>query len=73
MKVETLQRKYRVQLDESDRPHLPEPLREVLAEGDWLVTVESAPDDDAIRNYDAFLQSYSDDDEGLYDDLAATG
>ena len=73
MRIESLHRKYRVQIDESDRKRLPEALQDVFLEGEWLVTVEPAAEDDAIRNHDAFLAGYSDEDDGLYDDLAATG
>ncbi|MEX0783798.1 MAG: hypothetical protein WD557_14235 [Dehalococcoidia bacterium] len=73
MRIETVQRKYRIQVAESDRQQLPEPLREVLGEGDWLVTVEPADDGTLLRDHSSLLSGYAPEDEGLYDDLAPTG
>jgi hypothetical protein len=73
VKVEAVHRKYPIQIEESDRKRLPAALLEILPEGDWLVTVEPAGEERGFRDHGSFLRGYAPEDEGLYDDLAATG
>jgi hypothetical protein len=38
--------------------------------GRWLITIQPAPISSPLRNHAAFLNSFSAEDEGLYDDYA---
>ncbi|MGI8925349.1 MAG: hypothetical protein ACR2HN_01730 [Tepidiformaceae bacterium] len=70
MKAAPVRFVYRVEVEEGEKLCLPEMLVEAVPAGEWLITIEPvASGDGAIRNYDAFPRSYSDEHEGLYDDL----
>ena len=47
---------------------LPEELTKRLRTGRWLITVQPADAPPRIRDHSAFLNGYSPEDEGLYDD-----
>lgn len=38
--------------------------------GRWLITIQAVPSPSPLRNHAAFLNSFSAEDEGLYDDYA---
>ena len=59
-----------VELHAGEKLHLPESLTEQIGEGRWLVTVAPVSQSPA-RLHEAFLNSYSPEDEGLYDDTPA--
>lgn len=58
---------FEVDLETGEKLELPESLTENLGAGKWLVTIQ--PKFAAnVRDHSAFLNSYSEEDEGLYDD-----
>ncbi len=68
VKIETVQRKFRVKVEPGDRAGHAEELVHALGQGEWLITVE--PANPAVRDHSSFLAGYAREDDGLYDDLA---
>jgi hypothetical protein len=68
----TLTYEYEVDLRPGESFTLPDNLTANLSAGRWLITIQSIADtvevESALRDHSAFLNSYSSDDEGLYDD-----
>jgi hypothetical protein len=48
---------------------LPPSVRAALTPGRWRLQLSPVPEGSAPRTHDAFLNSYTDADEGLYDDV----
>jgi hypothetical protein len=49
---------------------LPPTMRAVLTPGRWRIQCSRVSEGEAARAHDAFLNSYAESDEGLYDDVA---
>lgn len=62
---------YEIELEPGETLSLPPALLNAVGPGRWVVTVEPAENDLAIRTHGGFLAGYAAEDEGLYDDLAA--
>lgn len=60
-----------IELRPGEKLSLPETVIGRVGAGRWLVTVQPAETSDATRVNQAFLEGYSPEDEGLYDDAAA--
>lgn len=60
-----------IELGPGEKLSLPETVTGRVGAGRWLVTVQPAETIDATRAHQAFLDGYSPEDEGLYDDAAA--
>lgn len=67
MKNQLIQMTFEVDLETGERLELPKNLLENLGAGKWLITIQPK-NSQAVRNHAAFLQSYAETDEGLYDD-----
>ena len=70
MKPQWLELTCEIELGEGETLSLPEPMTRSLGPGRWIISIQ--PADQArqmpvIRNHSAFLNSYSPEDEGLYD------
>ena len=61
--------RFNIELARGEKLILPSALIDSIGEGRWTITIQPA-DDTAVttRDHSAFLDSYSPDDEGLYDD-----
>lgn len=55
---------FEVEVGAGEKLSLPDTLTEVIGEGKWLITIQPL----STRSHDSFLNSYSQEDEGLYDD-----
>jgi len=65
---------YDVQLEPGESLSLPEDAAEIIGPGHWIVSIRpanDAPHGGPIRDHSAFLNSYTPEDEGLYDDYSA--
>jgi hypothetical protein len=62
---------YEIELQPGERLTLPPALLNAVGPGRWVVTVEPAEGNSAIRSHGALLAGYAAEDEGLYDDLAS--
>lgn len=60
-----------IELRPGEKLSLPETVTGRVGAGRWLVTVQPAEKSSATRVHQAFLDGYSPEDEGLYDDAAA--
>lgn len=58
---------FEVDLETGEKLELPENLTQNLGAGKWLVTIQPKISP-KIRDHAAFLNSYAEEDEGLYDD-----
>ena len=58
---------FEVDLETGEKLELPKDLIESLGAGKWLVTIQPK-NFEQIKNHTAFLNSYAEEDEGLYDD-----
>ncbi len=71
MKTNVVSLTYEIELQPGEELALPEALRTSLGAGRWIITIQPfTPEEQStpIRNHGAFLNSYSSEDEGLYDD-----
>ncbi len=69
MKAQLSRMTFDIELQPGERLSLPAAMIESVGEGRWTITIQPADDfDEAVRDHSAFLNSYSPDDEGLYDD-----
>ena len=60
---------YNIELKPGEKLTLPPELIDGVGEGHWTITVQPANETQrSTRDHSAFLDSYSPDDEGLYDD-----
>ncbi len=57
-----------IELRAGETFRLPDTLTKHIGVGRWLVTVQPADEAETTRLHGAFLNGYSPDDEGLYDD-----
>jgi hypothetical protein len=65
MKNQLLNLTFEVEVRAGEKLSIPDTLIEGIGEGKWLITIQP---DLSTRSHDAFLNSYSPEDEGLYDD-----
>ncbi len=69
MKSQLLKLAFEIELQDGEKFTIPSSIIEGIGKGKWLITIqpksETETDD---RAHDAFLKSYSSEDEGLYDD-----
>ena len=70
MKNQLIQMTIEVDLETGEKLELPENIIENLGAGKWLVTIRPK-NFEQIRNHTAFLNSYAETDEGLYDDYSS--
>ncbi len=62
---------YEIEVQTGEKFTLPDSLLESLGVGRWIVTIQPAIEEKipvVTRSHDAFLKSYSPEDEGIYDD-----
>jgi hypothetical protein len=62
---------YEVELQIGEKLTLPDSLVETLGAGRWLITIQPTTEEKipvVTRSHEAFLKSYSPEDEGLSDD-----
>jgi hypothetical protein len=67
MKGKLIQMTFEVDLENNEKLELPENLITNLGAGRWLITIQPKTTE-PIRAHTAFLNSYAEEDEGLYDD-----
>jgi hypothetical protein len=67
MKSEIIGLTFSVELEEGEKLTIPESISQDIGKGKWLITIQPNSTE-SIRTHDAFLNSYSAEDEGLYDD-----
>lgn len=59
---------YEIELKPGEKLSLPESLTNNLSPGHWVVSIRKLQAPEIAQIYDAFLNSYAPEDEGLYDD-----
>ena len=67
MKSQLLQLAFEIELQDGEKLTIPSSLVEGIGKGKWLITIQPKSEK-GDRSHDAFLKSYSPEDEGLYDD-----
>ena len=71
MPTQSAEMTYDIQLKPGEAMTLPAEAAKILGPGHWLVSIrpiDAQPAIDGCRDHSAFLNSYSQEDEGLYDD-----
>ena len=67
MKSELVKLAFTVEIEEGEKLTIPDSIGQDIGKGKWLITIQ--PNSlDSIRTHNAFLNAYSPEDEGLYDD-----
>ena len=61
---------YEIELQAGESLTFPPALLNAVGPGRWIVSIEPADDNTAIRKHSAFLAGYCAEDEGLYDKRA---
>jgi hypothetical protein len=61
---------YEIELREGEVLSLPQNAKEIIGPGQWTVSIRPS-DQPPMRSHEAFLNSYSAEDDGLYDDYSA--
>ncbi|TYQ28823.1 hypothetical protein [Pseudanabaena sp. UWO310] len=67
MKSQLLQLAFEIELQDGEKLTIPNSIIEGIGKGKWLITIQPKSKT-GDRAHDAFLTSYSPEDEGLYDD-----
>ena len=67
MKSQLLQLAFEIELQDGEKLTIPSSIIEGIGKGKWLITIQPKAET-GDRVHDAFLKSYSPEDEGLYDD-----
>jgi hypothetical protein len=65
---------YEIELQSGETLTLPDTIVNSIGAGRWLITIAPLTEDaakSATRSHNAFLNGYSSEDEGLYDDYSA--
>lgn len=70
MNIELVNLSYEVELQIGEQLALPNEMIRSVGAGRWLITITPLSDV-GTRPHDAFLNGYSPEDEGLYDDYSA--
>jgi hypothetical protein len=65
MKNQLLNLTFEVEIRAGEKLSIPDTLIEGIGEGKWLITIQPNL---STRSHNSFLNSYSPEDEGLYDD-----
>jgi hypothetical protein len=69
MKTSIINITYEIELRPGEKLTLPSSLVDKIGAGNWVITIQpKSTEPDIIRNHNAFLNGYSPEDEGLYDD-----
>lgn len=74
MKTNLLQLTYEIELQPGEKLTLPQSLIASVGAGRWVITIQPTARTtplEPIRSHSAFLNSYTPEDEGLYDDYPA--
>jgi hypothetical protein len=58
---------FTIELEEGEKLTIPDSISQDIGKGKWLITIQPNSSE-FVRTHDAFLNSYSSEDEGLYDD-----
>jgi hypothetical protein len=67
MKSQLLQLAFEIELQDGEKLAIPSSIVEGIGKGKWLITIQPKSET-GDRTHDAFLKSYSPENEGLYDD-----
>ena len=67
MKSQLLQLAFEIELQDGEKLTIPSSLVEGIGKGKWLITIQPKSET-GDRSHDAFLKSYSPEDEGLCND-----
>jgi hypothetical protein len=67
MKSELVKLTFAIEIDEGEKLTIPDSIGRDIGKGKWLITIEPNAAE-PIRNHNSFLNGYSSEDEGLYDD-----
>jgi hypothetical protein len=67
MKSELVKLAFTVEIDDGEKLTIPDSISQDIGKGKWLITIQPNLIE-SIRTHDAFLNSYSLEDERLYDD-----
>lgn len=60
---------YEIELKPGEKLNLPESILENITTGRWVITIQQkAEESESTRSHNAFLNGYTPEDEGLYDD-----
>lgn len=73
MKTNLLQLTYEVELQPGEKLTLPQSIVDSVGAGRWVITIQPTTrttPSEPIRKHSAFLNSYTPEDEGLYDDYS---
>ncbi|ACB52191.1 hypothetical protein cce_2843 [Crocosphaera subtropica ATCC 51142] len=69
MKSSIINITYEIELQPGEKLTLPSSLVDKIGAGNWVITIQpKSMEMDTIRSHSAFLNGYSPEDEGLYDD-----
>ena len=69
MKNQLLKLAFEIELQDGEKFTIPSSIIEGIGKGKWLITIQPKSETETgDRTHDAFLKSYSSEDEGLYDD-----
>ncbi|MGA8897238.1 MAG: hypothetical protein WB539_18310 [Planktothrix agardhii] len=69
MKSQLLKLAFEIELQDGEKFTIPSSIIEGIGKGKWLITIQPKSETETgDRADDAFLKSYSSEDEGLYDD-----
>jgi len=71
MKSDLLNITYEIEIKPGEKFELPQAITDNINAGRWIITIQLAESPMPVRDHSAFLNSYSPEDEGLYDDDAA--
>ena len=74
MQSDPLELTFDIHLQPGEPLHLPQSAAGIVGPGRWLVSIRPADGRDGgqpVRSHAAFLDSYTPEDEGLYDDYSA--
>jgi hypothetical protein len=67
MKSQLLQLAFEIELQDGEKLTIPSYIMEGIGKGKWIITIQPKSET-GDRAHDAFLKSYSPEDEGLYDE-----
>ena len=67
MKSQLLQLAFEIEIQDGEKLTIPSSIIEGIGKGKWLITIQPKSET-GDHAHDAFLKSYSSEDEGLYDE-----
>ena len=69
MKSSLINLTYEIEIQSGETLNLPQSLVDQIGEGSWIINIQpKSPQTEKIRVHNAFLNGYTEEDEGLYDD-----